>query len=90
MIHGTLVINLDPPYAGFSSDQGQLCKNFTVEELRALISELGILAPGQVWAPRDYMVRLPGKFSSDALAKFGLIHRRSLTALRKSAILAAG
>lgn len=78
MIDGILVINLDPPYAGFSSKYSRCIRHCTVDELCVFLNDLGHLAPGQSWPPREYILRLPGSFSKDALAKFGLIDRAAL------------
>jgi len=79
MIDGTLMINLNPPWAGFSSESDKISKNFTVDELRALLIELGGLLPEQVWPPGEYMLNMPGRFSRDTLTKFGLIKAASVS-----------
>ena len=83
MIDGILVINLDPPYAGFSSESGQFWKDCTVDELNALLIEIKGFMPGTSWPPREYVLRLPGHFSKDALAKFGLINLATLRSIHK-------
>jgi hypothetical protein len=79
MIDGTLMINLNPPCAGFSSESGKFWKNCTVDELRALLIELGGLAPEQAWPPGEYVLRMPGRFLRDTLTKFGLIKMASVS-----------
>lgn len=72
MVNGILAINLDPPYASFSSEHSHCLKNCTVEELRALLIDLQSLKPQQSWPPREYVLRLPGNFARETLVKFGL------------------
>lgn len=81
MINGILVINLDPPYAGFSGEDGHSRKNCTVDELTALLADLGGLVPGQSWPPREFVLRVSGRFSRDALHRFGLVKLASMPAI---------
>jgi len=86
MIDGLLMINLDPPYVGFIANSSECWKNLTVEELRALLTDLGVLAPGESWPPREYMVRARGQFSSGALARFGLVKLAVTRSVPKSEV----
>ena len=82
MIHGVLVINLDPAYVGFS----QYCdysrgsnplsyswQNCSVEDIRCLLLELDMLAPHQSWPPQDCILRLEVSVPRAALARFNLV-----------------
>lgn len=73
MIHGLLVVNLDPPYAAFRTGQDdEYWKDCTVEELREFLIEIDALSPDQTWPPREYVLRVHGKFKIATLAKLGL------------------
>lgn len=73
MIDGKLLVTLDPSWASFSSENSRGRKNFTLEELHALLADLGLLVPGQSWPPREYMFNLTGHFPKKILAKHGLL-----------------
>ncbi|HEY9772645.1 MAG TPA: hypothetical protein V6C81_02425 [Planktothrix sp.] len=73
MIKGTLVVNLNPPYIGFTSQQdGEQWKHCTVNDVKSLLVELDAIFPQVQWPPRDCMIRVQGDFPSQKLAKFGL------------------
>jgi hypothetical protein len=73
MIEGKLVVNLNPPYMGFTSEKhGEQWKNCTVNEVRSLLVELEAIIPQVQWPPRDYTVRISGQFPQQKLEKFGL------------------
>jgi len=82
MVEGILVVNLDPPYVGFVSQQGEVAgenkrmrgalKNCTLAELRQTLLELGAISAQQQWPPQDCTIRVPGSYSDDALARVGL------------------
>ena len=76
MIEGILTVNLDPPYCGFHSHETGFSylrsAECTVEEIRAILIELGAISPSQHWPMQECFVRLTGTFSEVQLAKLGL------------------
>jgi hypothetical protein len=76
MVHGVLTVNLDPPYYAFDqqepSDAYVGFLSCSLDELQALLLDLGALAPGQPWPPKDYIARIKGDFSLEELSRWGL------------------
>ncbi len=90
MIEGTLVINLEPPYMGFLPKPcgqpinavGDL-KNYTWHyctqtQIKDLLVELGVISTGQLWPPRECILRLPVVLPMKSLTKHGLLNIHSL------------
>ena len=76
MIEGILTVNLDPPYCSFHSHTTGFhylrSAECTVDEIRAILLELGAISSGQNWPMKECFVRLTGKFSEAQLAELGL------------------
>lgn len=76
MIEGILTVNLDPPYCSFHSHLTGFnylrSAECTVEEIRAILLELGAISSGQNWPMQECFVRLTGTFSEGQLANLGL------------------
>ena len=79
MIDGYLIVNLEPAYIGFSlaRDNGEVSwhgrRYCTVEEIRTLLLELGVIEPDQHWPPQELMLRLSVRISRQVLEKMELI-----------------
>lgn len=73
MIDGLLVINLDPPYAAFRTERDvEHWKDCTTDELRDFLIAIEALSPDQTWPPREYVLRVFGKFDAKTLAILGI------------------
>lgn len=82
MVEGMLIINLDPPYVGFTSDvkysplQKESCwHNSTEHEIKELLHELGVLQDGRTWPPEEYVARVPVRLSGAELERLGIRHQ---------------
>lgn len=79
MLDGYLIVNLEPAYIGFSpiidsrenSWSGR--RYCTVEEIRTLLLDLGVIEPDQSWPPRELMLRLKVRIPRTVLEKLELV-----------------
>lgn len=78
IIQGVLVVNLEPAYIGFShnsddqkrsSSAEYTWRDCSVEEIRELLIELGVIAPNQSWSPGECIMRLPMELSVATLKR---------------------
>ena len=76
MIEGILTVNLDPPYCSFHSHTTGFhyirSAECTVDEIRAILLELGAISSSQHWPMKECFVRLTGRFSEAQLGELGL------------------
>lgn len=80
MIEGTLIVNFEPPYIGFSMPReiGQkplvndLWRYCSKEEIRDLLIELDVISANQAWPPRDLILRLPVNLPRKVLENLNL------------------
>lgn len=76
MMHGVLIINLEPSYIGFRIHDSSSCwRDCTPDEIRSLLVDLEILDTSSHWPLKELIMRLPGSYSKDILTKYGLIDR---------------
>ncbi len=81
MIEGTLIVNFDPPFIGFSSPKAtkaeiegsQLRRYCSLEEIRLLLIDLDCISEYQAWPPRELILRLPVNLPKKVLEKLNLI-----------------
>lgn len=82
MVQGLLVINLDPPFIGFSTTpdnprQATIRESWhdcSLQEIRDVLIDLDAISPNLPWPPRDYILRLPVDLSKSSLQKLNLIN----------------
>jgi hypothetical protein len=65
MIEGTLTVNLDPPYLGFrvEAEDKIYSRSCSREDIREILTEFG----GLNWPLKDCVIRMPARFSKDAI-----------------------
>lgn len=72
MIHGTLTVNLDPPYLMFepSGDGNRpwLARQCTLSEMQQVLAEMGV----ELWPMRECLIRVQGTFNRSKLNDLGL------------------
>jgi hypothetical protein len=81
MIEGMLIINLDPPYMGFTPTSGRQAipvdaepwRHCTHEQIRNLLLDLDVITVSDPWPLRDCILRLPIVLSKTKLVKHGLL-----------------
>jgi len=98
MIEGMLVINLEPPYIGFSESSDAAAgsgspsyewRHCSQDDIRDLLIELGVISTTQSWPPRECLLRLTLPVPKKALKRLGLANLHELKALRTPAREAA-
>lgn len=74
MVNGVLCINMNPPFVSFtpSDTKSVLRRDCSVDEVLAIVREIGSIPPSQQFAPKDFIVLQPITLSFKALARFGL------------------
>lgn len=74
MLHGVLIVNLEPSYIGFKqSDSPCLWRSCTQDEIKDLLIELGLVEVESRWPLQEFILRLPGEFSQSTLKRHFLI-----------------
>jgi hypothetical protein len=82
MIEGILLVNLDPPYIGFSqaSQDAQpsatridVWRDCSVDEIRLLLIDLNAFSPDQSWPPQECVLRLPINWTKAELTRLNLL-----------------
>lgn len=74
MINGNLHVNLNPPHVSFNrGGQSRSLNNLTIDELKSLLVNLGLLDREQRWPLREFTFIVSGKFPSQIIVKAGLI-----------------
>jgi hypothetical protein len=83
MIEGILLVNLDPPYIGFSeASQGSqkadsrvdVWRHCSVAEIKELLIDLEAILPDQPWPPRECVLRLQVSWSKEELTRLCLLN----------------
>jgi len=71
---GMLELNLFPTYMCFVCVKNNVrqCRYCDKSEIHDLLVDLNLLAPHEVIASEEYMLRLPGDYSLHVLTKYGL------------------
>jgi hypothetical protein len=72
MIEGTLLVNLNPPYIGFASEDVSEIKHTSTDELTKFLIDLAQAEPGTC-LPREFQARISGRFSIARLSQYGLL-----------------
>ncbi len=73
MLHGVLIVNLEPSYIGFKqSDSPCLWRSCSQDEIKELLIELGLEVENR-WPLQEFIMRLPGEFSLSTLKRHFLM-----------------
>lgn len=71
-VNGTLIVNLNPPFIGFSNEDSSEFKNLSKSELTRFLIDIADGEPGMT-LPKEFQARISGDFSLQRLEEYGLL-----------------